>query len=330
MSDARTLWISEADVQSLMDMKSAITALKQGLVLEARGRAQNMVKTHVMWGNGSTLHAIGAVFSDAGFAGTKTWAHTSSGAKPLLILFDSNTGALLAVMEAFTLGKLRTGGVSGLATEQLASPNPCEFGIIGTGKQAMMQVQAVLSVRDITKIHVFGRNKERRDQFAAKVRKECSVETIPENSIAEAVKNASIITVVTRATEPILEASMIAPGSHINAVGAIVPGRFELAESALERADMIVVDSISQARELSSELIGFYDEDDSGWAEIRSLSSIVESGERRPRNADLTIFKSLGMGISDLSLAVEIYQKAVKVGMGRTLASIGQAGGAKQ
>jgi alanine dehydrogenase len=328
MNETATLWISEANVQSLMEMKSAIAALKQGLALEASGRAQNMIKTHVSWGNGSTLHAIGAVFSDAGFAATKTWAHTSAGAKPLLILFDSNTGSLLAVMEAFTLGKLRTGGVSGLATEQLSSPNACEFAIVGTGKQAMMQVLAVLSVREIKKVHVFGRNKERRDQFAARVQNECGVETVPENAISDAIKNASIITMVTRATEPILEASMIAPGTHINAVGAIVPGRFELAESVFERADMIVVDSISQARELSSELIGFYDEDEAGWAKVRPLSAIVESGEKRSRNADLTIFKSLGMGISDLSLAVEIYQKAVTRRMGRPLASFGHAGGA--
>jgi alanine dehydrogenase len=328
MSAISTLWISEADVVSLMDMKSAIVALKHGLHLEAGGQALNMIKTHISWGKGSTLHAIGAVFSDAGFAGTKTWAHTSAGAKPLLILFDSNTGALLAVMEAFTLGKLRTGGVSGLATEQLGSPDACEFAIIGTGKQAMMQVLGVLTAREIKKVHVFGRNKERRDQFAARVQKECGVETIPENTIADAVRSASIITVVTRATEPILEASMIAPGTHINAVGAIVPGRFELAESVLERADMIVVDSVSQARELSSELIGFYDEDEAGWAKVVSLSAIVESGEKRSRNADLTIFKSLGMGISDLSLAVEIYQKALTRGMGQSLASVGRADGA--
>ncbi len=328
MSAVSTLWISEADVVSLMDMKTAIVALKHGLQLEAGGRAKNMIKTHISWGEGSTLHAIGAVFLDAGFAATKTWAHTSAGAKPLLILFDSNTGALLAVMEAFALGKLRTGAVSGLATEQLASPDAGEFAIIGTGKQAMMQVRAVLSVRDVSKVHVFGRNKERRDQFAERVQKECGVETVTENTIADAVKGASIITTVTRATEPILEASMIAPGTHINAVGGIVPGRFELAENVLERADMIVVDSVSQARELSSELIGFYGEDETRWAGVRPLSALVQTGEKRPRNSDLTIFKSLGMGISDLSLAVEIYQKAVRLGMGRGLASAGQIGGA--
>src|SRR5215831_2514984 len=94
------VWISEADVVSLMDMTDAIHALESGLRAEAAGAAQNMTKTHVEWPS-ATLHAIGAVFSEAGVAGTKTWAHTPGGATPLLVLFDSRTGALLAIIEAF-------------------------------------------------------------------------------------------------------------------------------------------------------------------------------------------------------------------------------------
>src|SRR5919108_5691586 len=102
------IWISESDVVAMMDMGEAITALEKGLLAEARGEAKNMVKTHVGWDDGATLHAIGAVFSDEGFAGTKTWAHTPGGATPLLILYDANTGALKAVVEAFALGQMRT------------------------------------------------------------------------------------------------------------------------------------------------------------------------------------------------------------------------------
>src|SRR5712692_10892374 len=108
------LWIAEAEVGAMMDIGEAIVALEKGLLTEARGDAHNMVKTHVAWGDGSTLHAIGAVFAKEQFAGTKTWAHTEGGATPLLILFDSNTGALKSVVEAFALGQMRTGGASGV------------------------------------------------------------------------------------------------------------------------------------------------------------------------------------------------------------------------
>ncbi len=77
------LWISEAEVVSLMALPQAIDALRDGLREEAAGRASNMVKTHASWANGSTLHAIGAVFDGWGTVGTKTWAHTAGGALPL-------------------------------------------------------------------------------------------------------------------------------------------------------------------------------------------------------------------------------------------------------
>ena len=80
MSEEGPLWISEAEVVSMMDQTEAISALEKGLLAESRGEAHNMVKTHVGWGRGSTLHAIGAVFPKAGLAGTKTWAHTEGGA----------------------------------------------------------------------------------------------------------------------------------------------------------------------------------------------------------------------------------------------------------
>ena len=95
-----SLWVTEGEVVRLMDMKGAIAALDRGLALEAAGKAENMVKTHAIWGGHHTLHAIGATFADEGFVGTKTWAH-ANGAAPLLILFDSHNGSLRAIIEAF-------------------------------------------------------------------------------------------------------------------------------------------------------------------------------------------------------------------------------------
>ena len=121
---------------SVMDLPGAIQALERGLMAEAQGHATNMVKTHVEW-DGSTLHAIGAAFPSEGFVGTKTWAHTEGGATPLLILFDSHNGSLKAVIEAFALGQMRTASASGVATKWLAAEDSTEFGMIGTGKQAL-------------------------------------------------------------------------------------------------------------------------------------------------------------------------------------------------
>jgi len=318
MTEESPLWISESDVVSLMDVGDAIIALERGLLAEARGEAQNMVKTHATWGQGSTLHAIGAVFPEEGFAGTKTWAHTEGGATPLLILFDSGSGSLKAVVEAFALGQMRTGSASGVATRWLAAGGADEFAIVGTGKQAITQVAAVVAVRPVRRVRVFGRDEGRRAQFAARVEKEFEVEAVQARSVAEAVEGAQVVTVVTRATEPVLSAAMIARGAHVNAVGAIVPGRAEVARDVLERCDRVVVDSVPQAQRLSRELMEYFGPPGGeGWERVTPLSSLVAAREPRDPAYDLTLFKSLGMGVSDLALGVEIYRKALENGTGR-------------
>jgi alanine dehydrogenase len=312
------LWISEQDVVAMMDMPQAIQALEKGLLAEARGEASNMVKTHAEWGKGSTLHAIGAVFPQAGVVGTKTWAHTEKGATPLLILFDSDTGQLKAIIEAFALGQMRTGSASGAATRRLAAEDAGEFAIIGTGNQAMPQLAAVVAVRPIKRIRVFGRDEARRSAFAQRVTAEFGIKAIPAVSIEEAVRHVPIVTIVTRATQPIVNAAMLDRGTHINAVGAIVPSRAEVAADVLGRSTAIVADSIPQAQKLSREMIEFFGPDPARWSSVTSLATLVASGRTRASADDLTLFKSLGMGISDLSLGIELYQRATERGLGRT------------
>ena len=165
-----SLWITEAEVVRLMDMKGAIAALDRALALEAAGKAENMVKTHAIWGGHHTLHAIGATFADEGFVGTKTWAH-ANGAAPLLILFDSHNGSLKAIIEAFALGQLRTGAISGLATKYLAAEGASDMALIGTGKQAMTQLAAVAAVRPLRRVRAFSRDGVARAEFVERARK---------------------------------------------------------------------------------------------------------------------------------------------------------------
>jgi alanine dehydrogenase len=307
----KPLWISEAEVVSMMDIAGAIDALEQGLMAEARNEAQNMIKTHVEWDGGSTLHAIGAVFPVAGFCGTKVWSHTKNGATPMLVLFDSNDGSLKAIIEAFALGQMRTAAACGVATRWLAEPTAEEFAMIGTGKQAISQVAAILAVRPIRRIRVFSPDEGRRNRFVERLRSEFELETVAASSVREAVEGASIITLATRAKDPILSADMVERGAHINSVGAIVPSRAEVKSDVLSRSSRIVTDSVLQARKLSRELIDFLGSDDARWKTVHPLSTIVS--ERFPRSEadDLTLFKSLGVGISDLSLGIQLYRDAV-------------------
>ena len=312
-----SLWITEAEVVRLMDMKGAIAALDRALALEAAGKAENMVKTHAIWGGHHTLHAIGAVFADEGFVGTKTWAH-ANGAAPLLILFDSHNGSLKAIIEAFALGQLRTGGISGLATKYLAADEGAsDMALIGTGKQAMTQLAAVAAVRPLRRVRAFSRDGAARAAFVGHAGKALGLNVEEASSVAQAVDGAGIVTLVTRATAPILASGMVAAGAHVNAVGAIAPERTEFEPALLSRCATVVADSVPQVKNLSSEFMQYYGRDESKWRTVRPLSAVVAEGKGRPSGADLTLFKAMGMGISDLALGIEILRRATEQRLGR-------------
>jgi alanine dehydrogenase len=307
------LWIGERDVQ--LDLAQSIALLRKAMVREAEGRARNMEKTHVQWDGGS-MHAIGAVFTDSALLGVKTWAHTPKGATPLEILWDAESGKLLAVIEAFAMGQLRTAGMAGLATDCLAARDADLLAIAGTGKQALAQVAAIHSVRPLRTLRIYGRNLERRGIFADRVTTELGVACETGDDIAPVVRDAPIVTLVTRAKEPFLSAAMPSRGAHINAMGAITPERQEFEPALLDRCTVVATDSIEAARGLASELIARWGED---FSQLVPINRIVSGGQERPAGADLTLFKSLGVGIADLALAESLYRLARERGVGTEL-----------
>jgi alanine dehydrogenase len=311
------IWITEAEVVAAMHLGEAIDALEAGLALEAQGQARSMGKTHSIWGHGHTLHAIGAVMEGAGVVGTKSWAHTEGGATPLLLLWGADSGRLLAVIEAFALGQMRTGGIAGVATRWLAREDADELAIIGTGKQAVTQVAAVAAVRSLKRIRVFSPTPEHRRAFAAKLEQllpEIAVREAP--SVEAALDGAGIVTLVTRARAPFVSAGLLAPGAHLNAVGAITPEREEFTQDVFERAGVLAVDDVGSVQALSAEFRQRFAED---WSAVRPLSALVAGAVRRPVEADLTVFKAMGMGLSDLALGIEILARVRRSGGGRPL-----------
>jgi ornithine cyclodeaminase/alanine dehydrogenase-like protein (mu-crystallin family) len=313
------IWICEADVVELLDLNEAIDALERGLRREADGNALNMVKTHAAWGH-NNLHAIGAVFPGEGLAATKTWAHTQRGATPLLIVIDAEDGSLKAIIEAFALGQMRTGGMSGVATNWLADRQADDMAIIGTGKQALMQVAAVAAVRPLKRLRVFSPRPPSRAQFIDKLRADFAFEIVDAASVEAATRDAPIVTVVTRATAPFLSSAMVARGAHVNAVGAITPERAELAPDVVARAGVIAVDSVPAVQRLSAEFIDRFGPPGIAWDAVTPLCQLIARGNKRQATDDLTLFKAMGVGISDLSLGSVIHARARASGKGRSFA----------
>ena len=149
------------------------------------------------------------------------------------------------------------------------------------------------------------------------MREELAIDVVEASTIGDAIKDARIVTTVTRAREPFLTSAMVTRGTHVNAVGAITPAGAEVAPDLVARCATVVVDSLPQARRLSRELIEVYGGDEDRWKMVRPLSSIVAARQPRRADEDVTLFKALGMGISDLSLGIEVYNSARARGLGK-------------
>src|SRR5437773_4614155 len=292
---ADAIWITEAEVVQLMELKEAIVALEAALRAEARGEAQNMTKTLLQYGK-NNLHAIGGKLGN--LVGTKTWTHTQGGTCPLLLLWSAEDGSLVAVIEAFALGNLRTGGISGVAADWMARQDAKVMAIVGTGKQALAQVGTMLAVRPIERLKIYSPREDSREAFAAKARDEFGIEAEVCASASDACKGAQVVTLVTRAAQPFLTAAMLERGAHVNAVGAIAPDREEFAQDVFARATIVAVDNLPSVQNLSREFITRYGKGD--WSAVKPLSQLIAAGRRRAPGDDLTLFKAMGMGIWDL------------------------------
>ena len=140
------------------------------------------------------------------------------------------------------------------------------------------------------------------------------------SSGVEAVKGADIIITATPATKVVLEGAWLAPGMHINAMGANWPQKRELDAAAVGRANKIVVDSIEQSKMEAGDLLQAFGEDQSRWNAVQELSQIVAGKAPGRSNADqITLFKSNGIATWDLAAAVRVYEMAVARGVGKTI-----------
>jgi alanine dehydrogenase len=318
MSDA-PMWISETDVAQLLSLEEAIDVLAAAYRLQAAGVAASMTRAHLREGD-AILHAVGGSMAGAGVAGTKTWLYTPGGAAPLLVLFSLEDGRALGVVEAFALGQMRTAATSGLGTRLLARADASSLALLGTGKQAFSQAQAVVAVRPIEEIRLVGRDASRRGLLAARLREELRLTVTEFGDVAPAVEGAAVVTTITRAAQPVLSGDAISPGTHINAIGAIVPSRRELDERAVARADLVVADSVAQAREDAGELRAAVDAGLLDWSKVRGLDEVVDEDPAALRGpGEVTLFKALGVGLSDVAIGLEVLRRAQASGSGRPL-----------
>jgi alanine dehydrogenase len=315
-----TLLITEAEVRSLLTMPVALEIVEESLRQQGNNELILHPRRRIKLPDNALLHYMAAADTVRGFIGMKIYTVARGVARFVVPLFRSATGEMASLIEADALGQLRTGAASGIATKYLANANARTACIIGTGYQARAQLEAVAAVRRLQCVRAFGRDPERRAKFCSEMSERIGVAVDAMRSGEEAVKGAEIVITATSATKVVLEGAWLAPGVHINAMGANWPQKRELDAAAVNRAGKIVVDSIEQSKMEAGDLIQAFGEDPSRWDAVQELSQIVAGKAPGRNNADqITLFKSNGIATWDLAAAVRVYEMAVAQGMGQSI-----------
>ena len=313
------IWLSEDNVASLVTLNDTIAELEKGLRHLGQGKAFNIPKALGSIGPQASMHSLGSALTQDGYCGYKNWVNTPQGAKAVFILFHAIEGRLLAILEANALGQMRTSAMTGLGTKWLAPSNAADMAIIGSGRQALAQIAAVNAVRPLKRLRVWSPTPEKRAAFCNKVRTMFDMEVMDASSLEQATDSAEIVTTVTRASAPFFNGNLLAKGAYYNAVGAILPSNAEFHQDVFDRVGMIAVDDVPSTRKASREFIDYFDKGGHDWNLVRPLGDVIANNQHQLTGGDVTLFKSMGMGISDLSVATLAYQRAQEAGLGLSI-----------
>jgi len=312
------LLLTEADVDRLFTMQDALEAVEIAFRHLAEGKAVNQPRRRVRL-PGGFLHLMAGADWDLGVTGFKAYT-TARTAHFVVNLYDARSGELLAVMEADRLGQVRTGAATGVATKYMARPDARVLALIGAGKQARTQAEAVCAVRPIQEVRVYSRTPEHRESFAREMEPRLGVPIRPVDSAESAVRGADIVVTITNSREPVLQGTWLEPGTHINAAGSNHWMRREVDEETLRRADLIVVDDRENARLECGELIWAVERGVLLWEGVQELRDVVAGRvPGRPSPSAITLFESQGLAIEDLTSAWLIYRKALEQGVGQRI-----------
>ena len=291
------MYLSEDSIRAVLRWDQLIAAMEQALADFSLGRVLQPVRNMLTIEEGKRyLGIMPAVAQEAmgvklvsfypGNAGTEIPTHLA-----MILLFSSQTGEPLAVMDGRLITEMRTAAVSAAATKRLAMPDSKVLALLGSGVQAHAHLQALAQVRNFAEVRVWSRTAEHARRFA----EQHSIEAMPAET---AVRGADVIVTATNALEPILQGAWLKPGAHVNAVGAPRPGWRELDDNAM--ANTLIVDSREAALKKSGDVI------------LSSASIYAEIGEiftgakKAPASAT-TVFKSVGLAIEDVAAAKLVY-----------------------
>jgi alanine dehydrogenase len=311
--------LREEDVRILLTMPDTVAILEQAFGALADGNAINLPRHRIKLTNG-VLNMLAAAAPTLGVLGYKSYTAFREGVRFVVMLYSAHDGKLLAIIEADWLGRMRTGGTSGLASKYLALPDATIVGLIGSGNQAVTQLLGICAVRPVTMVYVYSRNAQACRIFCDEMMKVINVEVRPVPTARQVVEVADILITATSSPDPVFQGEWVKPGCHINAIGSNWHTKREIDLSTLQRSYLIVTDSREQAQEEAGDFIIPADEGLFDWNRVFDLSEVVgRQGPQRNAAENITLYKGLGTALEDIATAAHVYEQALVQGFGEEL-----------
>lgn len=311
--------IEREEVAHRLTYRACIPIVRQAMIDFSRGRTRQLLRSIIPLAHGHMFGVMpGALGESAPFGAKLISVYPENFSKGrqshqgLVVLFEPATGEPVCIVHAGEITAIRTAAASAAATDALARPDARRLAVLGYGEQAATHVRALLQVRPIQSVRIWGRSRDRADAFCQRMHAELGVVLTSAPDVADLVSDADIICTVTAAREPVLKGAWVRPGTHINVVGSGFAGPAEV-DTELVARSRFIVDSregvLQQGAEfLRAKRAGVID-DAHIVAEIGQVFSGDVIGRESP--ADITIYKSLGHVVQDLACAWALYADAV-------------------
>jgi alanine dehydrogenase len=318
------IWLSEADVRSVVSMADLIDVMESAVAAFSAGRVKQPVRT-VLETPGGFYGTMPAYMESPAAMGAKlVTVYHDNARKGLpshlatIILLDPATGALVATMDGRFITEARTAAVSAVAARYLALPDAHKLAIIGSGVQARSHLEALSLVRKLSDIRCWSPTVAHARKFVGDSR---GVPLRHVESAQAAVEGADIIVLVTASPTPVISDAWVKPGACVISVGACRPNQREMDPALLSRARLIV-DSRAAALQESGDIVmgiqeGRFGKDHIA-AELGEVAANPSLG--RTTNDEIIVFKSLGMAVEDVAAADLAYRRATEMERGAAIA----------
>ena len=320
------LILNESDVRAVLPLSDLIPVMERTLVRSSTGGVVQPLRSVLNVGPDEAYYGVMPAFLDDPEAlGAKLvtiYERNATRGLPshlaTIVLLDPQTGALSAVLDGRYITEARTAAVSAVAARHLTRPGgPVAMAILGSGVQARSHLRAFTQSLAVSEVRIWSPTGAHRERFVAEMAPTTDVLISTVTGPEAAVRDAGLIVLATAASQPVIRVDWVSDGAHVTSVGAPVPHQREMDPALVARA-RVFVDSHAGALAESGDLVMGINEGHFNADHVLGEIGEVISGRLpgRTSDADVTIFKSLGMAVEDVAAAHLAYGRARERGRG--------------